>query len=269
MIKKVLLFVFLIPSIEAFPQKNDHVGATLLDLFTRLSVDSDVTERIKLNDSIRLFAGRYAASDSVFKKRYRIRSLGQITSPDSSLKIITWNFLRSGYDGKYFCYLVKKEPGKNIVCSLASPYRTDSIDTDKSIKSSDWYGALYYDARRCPGNENDCWLLTGLDYGNPDISKKVIDVLTFLPDGSVSFGKKWFRTPSGLRSRVVFEYSSSGLMTLRFSSDTTIIFDHLVPFSPDKVKDHSFYGPDYSYDKYAFRNGNWIFIRNVDVRNKE
>jgi hypothetical protein len=58
-------------------------------------------------------------------------------------------------------------------------------------------------------------------------------------------------------------------MSLRFSSDSSIVFDHLVPFSPALMDDRQYYGPDYSFDAYNFENCLWRLTINVDARNKE
>jgi hypothetical protein len=109
----------------------------------------------------------------------------------------------------------------------------------------------------------------GLDYGNLMVSRKIIDVIRFDQDNAIGFGKKWFETAEGLKFRVVFEYSSTASMTLRFVSGTTIVFDHLVPFSPAYNGNREYYGPDYSYDSYSYADGKWRFSLNVDARNTE
>jgi hypothetical protein len=111
--------------------------------------------------------------------------------------------------------------------------------------------------------------MLGIDYGNADISRKIIDVLSFRPDGSMVFGKKWFLSGEKKSYREVFEYASNAMMSLRFKSDSSIVFDHLVPFSPLHKDDRQFYGPDYSFDAYNFENGIWKLVINVDVRNQE
>ena len=111
--------------------------------------------------------------------------------------------------------------------------------------------------------------MLGIDYGNPFVTRKVIEVLNFSPSDSIVFGRKWFDTGENLKFRIVFEYASGGMMTLRFMSETAIVFDHLVPFSPEMKDDRQYYGPDYSYDAYNFENGKWKFMLNVDARNKE
>jgi hypothetical protein len=171
----------------------------------------------------------------------------------------------------YFLYFIRKgepEKGNRVYC-LTADYREEQIKTDTTYSISDWYGALYYDLKPCLIDNKRFWILLGIDYGNPDISRKIIDVLSFTPDGSVMFGKKWFESGDRFKFREVFEYASNGIMTLRFSSDKSIVFDHLVPFNPWQKDDHKYYGPDYSYDAYNFENGRWRLSVNVDVRNKE
>ncbi len=73
----------------------------------------------------------------------------------------------------------------------------------------------------------------------------------------------------GIEFRAVFEYASNAMMSLRFRSDSSIVFDHLVPFSPSKKDDHQFYGPDYSFDAYNYKDGLWKLTINVDARNQE
>ncbi len=59
----------------------------LEELFDRLTGNYNDTERIRINDSIRIILDSYVKSDSVFKHRFtNLRYLGQIMSPDSLLK---------------------------------------------------------------------------------------------------------------------------------------------------------------------------------------
>jgi hypothetical protein len=45
-----------------------------------------------------------------------------------------------------------------------------------------WYGALYYAVRPVVEGGIRYWLVLGLDYGNPYMTRKVIDVLDFSGD---------------------------------------------------------------------------------------
>jgi hypothetical protein len=251
--------------------KNDE-PKVLENLYSRLVNNFDDNDRLRINDSIRLIIDSYVASDSVFKHRFtNLRYLGQITSPDSMLKIITWNLvLRSG-PSRYFCYFIRKpESGnENRVYRLTATYREEQVRTDTIYTEPDWYGALYYDIKPYIIDDKRCWIMLGIDYGNSFISRKIIEVLSFTSEDSIIFGRKWFASGEEIKFRDVFEYASNGMMSLRFRSDDSIVFDHLVPFSQELKDDRQYYGPDYSYDAYYFENGLWKLTINVDARNKE
>src|SRR5664279_479544 len=273
--KRYILFFLLILFISADIVKSQvpvkDTSEKLEDLFDRLVGNYEDNDRIKINDSIRLILDNYVKSDSVFNHRFtNLRYLGQIMSPDSLLKIITWNLVLENQPGKYFCYFIRKqEQGKrDLVYRLSTGYNEKPVSADTTYTESDWYGALYYDLRPIVMDNNQCWVLLGIDYGNPNISRKIIDVLTFRPDGSLIFGKKWFDSGNKISFRAVLEYASNAMMSLRYRSDNSIVFDHLVPFTPSKKDNHEFYGPDYSLDAYNYKDGIWKLVINVDVRNE-
>lgn len=224
-------------------------------LFTRLSTIRDDSVRLGINDSIKTIIRSYAESDSVFTHKFNnIRFLGQITSTDGKIKIVTWNLLLTKTRSRYFCYLVKKEPKgeENKVYELSAVYSDDPIRKNIDYNQSTWYGALYYDIRPFKYRGNICWILLGIDYGNPLVTRKIIDVLNFSEDGSLLFGMKWFKSGDQISSREVFEYSSDGTMSLRFNSRNSIVFDHLVPINPLQKGDRKYYGSDYSFDAFVY-----------------
>ena len=244
----------------------------LEELYDRLVDNYNDNDRIRINDSIRMILDGYVKSDTVFSHRFtNLRYLGQIVSPDSLLKIITWNLVLVNEPGRYFCYFIRKqEPGtKNIIYRLSANYNEIPIKTDTTYSEPEWYGALYYDLKPYIIDNRRCWVLLGIDYGNAVISRKIIEVLNFTPEDSIVFGRKWFVSGEDKKYRAVFQYASNAMMSLKFRSDSSIIFDHLVPFSPTLKEDRQYYGPDYSSDAYNFKNGLWKLIINVDARNQE
>jgi hypothetical protein len=72
-----------------------------------------------------------------------------------------------------------------------------------------------------------------------------------------------------VNNRHVLEYSSGAVISVRFRPDNSIIFDHLVPLPPSPGDDRIYFGPDYSYDAFIFRNGLWNLTINVDARNNK
>ena len=241
-------------------------------LFDRLVDNYNDTDRLRINDSIIMVLDSYIKSDSVFTQRFtNLRYLGQIISPDSLLKIITWNLVLENEPGRYYCYFIKKSTvGKsNKVFKLSAAYNENKVKTDTIYSQSNWYGALYYDIKPFLINTRHCWVLLGIDYGNLYITRKIIEVLSFTPEDSIVFGMKWFASDDKIKYRDVFEYSSEATMSLRFKSDSSIFFDHLVSFSPLHKEDHQYFGPDYSFDAYNLDGGIWKMKINVDARNKE
>lgn len=268
----LIFFIFLhtAPLRAQIPAKD--TPQILEELFERLVDNYNDSDRIRINDSIRLTLDGYVKSDSVFTYRFtNLRYLGQIMSPDSLLKIVTWNLVLENAPGRYYCYFIhKQESGKiNKIYRLSVGYNENPVRTDTTYSEPDWYGALYYDIKPYNIENKYCWVLLGIDYGNSFISRKIIDVLSFSKDGSIVFGRKWFVSGDEKKYRDVFEYASNAMMSLRFRSDSSIVFDHLVPFSSAHKDDRQYYGPDYSFDAYNFENGIWKLKINVDVRNQE
>jgi hypothetical protein len=266
-----ILFLLLTSVIRAQPVSVD-TPKLLEKLYTRLINNYVDTNRLRINDSIMVIIENYVNSDTVFYHSFKnLKYLGQFTSSDSLLKIVTWNLVLSGSPGKYFCYIIKRQEieKKNLIYKLTSDYKTPPLTTDTTYSEHNWYGALYYDIKPYTINGQKVWILLGIDYGNPFISRKVIEVLSFSSDNSIVFGRKWFSDGDVTRYRYVFEYASNGMMSLRFRSDSSIVFDHLVPFSPSVANDRQYYGPDYSYDAYILKNGLWWLMINVDARNKQ
>lgn len=273
--QKILYLIILLNLTISFLNAQtspDNSSQILEKLYSRLVNNYVDNDRIRINDSITSIIDSYVKSDTVFNHRFtNLRYLGQITSPDSLIKIITWNLVLGDHPGRYFCYIIRRQDSisQNLVCKLMTDYTESPVKTDTLYYKSDWYGALYYDIRPYLSGSNKCWILLGIDYGNPLISRKIIDVLSFSKDGSIVFGKKWFVSGEELKYRDVFEYASNGMMSLRFRTESLIVFDHLVPFTPAAKNDRQFYGPDYSYDAYSFKDGRWNLTINVEVRNKE
>lgn len=274
--RRIFIIIIIITSVSTGIVRGQQVlndtPLVLGKLYERLVNSPADSLRLQINDSIRFIIDSYVTSDTVFTHRFNnLRYLGQIISPDSSIKIITWNLILRSSQNMYFCYFIRKQKfgKKNKIYRLTTSYKEDPIRTDTTINEKDWYGALYYDIRPYLTDGKRCWILLGIDYGNPEISRKIIDVLNITPDDSILFGRKWFESEGKLKYRDVFEYASNGTMSLRFKSDSSVVFDHLVPFSASQKNDRKFYGPDYSYDAYNFMKGLWRMIINVDARNKE
>jgi hypothetical protein len=247
-----------------------NTSSVLEKLFSRLLTRTEDNDRIRINDSIKLFIDSYTGSDTVLRhKFYNIKYLGQISSPDSRLKIITWNLLLTNSKSRYYCYFINRSGKKNLVYRLTGTYNEKPVRTDTTYSEGNWYGALYYDLRPVKKDNQISWILLGIDYGNPVVTRKIIDVMSFTPEGRLVFGKSWFVAGNETKYREVLEYSSSAVISLKFLSDRSIVFDHLVPISLAFKGNKEYYGPDFSYDAYNFEKGMWRLTLNIDARNKK
>jgi len=268
----ILLFISASTGLTKSQISTDEMSGTLDKLFSRLLSVSDDSIRLRTNDSIKFFIEAYAASDKIFAHNFsNLRYLGQITSPDSIIKIVTWNLVLNNEPGRYFCYFIRKSPDgiANNVYSLTHIYDNKQILADTVYSQADWYGALYYDIRPIYNDNRKCWVLLGINYSNPLLTRKVIEVLSFTMENKLIFGRKWFDSGKSVNFRHVLEYSASAIISLRFRSDSSIVFDHLVPLPPSGDDDRLYYGPDYSYDAYIYKNGFWSLSINIDARNNQ
>jgi hypothetical protein len=240
------------------------------NLFTRLVNSKIDSDKIRINDSIIHYIDSYATSDTVFNHNFHeLRYLGQISYQKSYLKILTWNLLLTDSPSRYYSYFIFRPRNKNIVTKLSGEYSENPLRTDTIYSSSDWYGALYYDLRPYRINNENYWILLGIDYGNPMITRKIIDVVSFASDSSIVFGKQLFKYGNEIKYREVLEYSSEAVASLKFVTDKSIAFDHLVPLSPALKDRKEFYGPDFSLDAYYLEKGIWNLKENIDIRNKK
>lgn len=267
----ITLLIFLIYNSINSQTNSTGIAGDLEGMFSRIRENLNPKEKLAINDSIRHIVEDYATSDTVFKHRFlNLRFLGQIGSPDSLVKIITWNLILNDGGNRYFCYIIRRPArnSKSKVYKLTGIYNEAPIRSDTIYSESNWYGALYYDIRPFSTGNETCYVLLGLDYGNSFITRKLIDVLSFGPGNSLVFGKRCFSDGKQLLPRVVFEYASTAVMSLKFVTNVTIVFDHLSPSSPEMKDNRQFWGPDFTFDSYALENGLWRLKSNIDVRNK-
>jgi len=266
----LLLAILLAPVCNSWLIGQDEISLQLEKMYKRLVVSPEDSVRIRINDSITFMIDEYVRSDSVFESNLdRNRFLGQIISPDSLVKIVNWNLLLAEAPGLYNCYFIFRTEKGNKIFKLTAGYKDGPEKTDTTYNENNWYGALYYDIRPSGKEYPGTWILLGIDYGNPEITRKIIDVVTLTGDSTIIFGKKWFVTDNDLKFREVLEYSSTAVVTLRFVSDKKIVFDHLVPINPAMAGKREYYAPEYTYDAYNFESGEWKLSVNEDIRNKK
>jgi hypothetical protein len=273
MIRTFVLLAILVLPYHALAGTNTTAGDTRADLqhlFARLQSAGSDSARLSVNDSIKTLVSGYASGKEYFGKKFQeLKYLGQIISPDSSLKIINWNLSLKEAGGYYYCYIIRKyADGSPLkVTYLERKYEPGKIRSDTTYSPANWYGALYYDIRPVAFDGINSWILLGISYSDPSVIRKIIEVVTYSPDGRLIMGRKWFSDDKSVSCRHILEYSISATITLRFLEDNSIVFDHLVPIPQVNSEGKLEYGPDYSYDSFVFEEGLWKLSLNIDARN--
>ncbi|MDT8400402.1 MAG: hypothetical protein RQ743_01810 [Bacteroidales bacterium] len=236
--------------------------------FTRIIASTAVEERLVYNDSIAytLLAYLESVDDIVATDIPGVNYLGQISSSDSLLKFFTWNVPISNGNNLYNCIIYNDSLDQKIF--LKGDAGLQTLDADKVLKASEWYGSLYYDVQPLRQEDHQSYILLGFDPDNLNGNAKVVEILQFNKDGEAVFGEKVFGPENGDQARMIFKYSPLATMMLRFSDDRSrIVFDHLSPTSEQFGGMYKYYGPDFSHDALEIRDGMLILVEDIDLRN--
>jgi hypothetical protein len=266
----------------------------LRDLFKEIS--QALTDSQKIASSIEFSERLRSALQIEGSAEYpwdSLRYMAKITSPDGLFRLYNWNVPLTGGGNRYFCLIQFRKAWKKIPpCDLRD--FSDSVTEPEKFTgdSLHWYGALYYDIIPYALRDNSTsYILLGWDGISKDMSSKVIDVLTFKSSGCPGFGSMVFPDfRDGRLFRIIFRYSSSASMSLRYRLQTIpgkpvwnsrkkeyqsdnisvkmIVFDHLVPMDPQLEGQYKFYIPSSeTAEGFKYDNNSWRYIKEFDARN--
>jgi len=209
-----------------------------------------------------------------------LKEVSFLSPEDKSFKLITWNIYKNDETQIYFGYLlvkhvtkIKRGVFKHEKRIVYTPYKL--LDRSSTVRSAEnhisgcdkWFGMLYYEMIDC-GN---FYTLLGYDPNDKLVRRKFVDVLYFKSNGKPVFGKDVFKFPRKNPKRLMFEYSSEVVMSLKYNENRQqIVFNHLASNQEGNLLEGQvqYYGPDGSYDALELRKGKWNLIEDVDARNE-
>ncbi|MDF2433645.1 MAG: hypothetical protein JWP44_3276 [Mucilaginibacter sp.] len=195
-----------------------------------------------------------------------VKSINIINSPDNRFRIISWPIINM--DGSYRFYgTIQLNTGGSLQMYPLNDFSPDIKNPEDTVTDNrTWFGAEYY--KIIPVYSPKLYyVLLGWKGNNVKSTKKVIEVLSF-KDNQPVFGLPVFDGNGKTRKRAVFEYNRNVSMLLRYIPDQNlIVFDHLAPPDVKLKNQHDTYGPDLSYDGYRLKNGRWVYVDNLDMRN--
>jgi hypothetical protein len=94
--------------------------------------------------------------------------------------------------------------------------------------------------------------------------------LTFDKAGVPHFGADIFNFQKRYPKRVIFEYSATCSMSLKYSSKKdSIVFGHLAPIEPQLEGQFQYYCSDLSFDGFGFKKGKWNYGADVNAVNEK
>lgn len=242
------------------------VAEKLNTYFNEIDLSENDSITYSINEKIKQEVLEFAEADSNFYKiSIGCGRIGSVISPDSKLKIISWNYKLQDNGFAYETIIIKnsnKKKPKVKAWSISSKEAFKPTE-NKIYNSKNWYGALYYNIVPWKGD----YILLGYSTYNNISKVKVIEVLN-LEKKRPTFGQKVFKKGNKSFSRMVFEYSYMANMSLVYNSETKqFVFDHLSPEEPSMKGLYQYYGPDFSVDILQERGKIWEYKSDVDVRN--
>lgn len=198
-------------------------------------------------------------------------TMSTIKSPDGAFRIFNWNIEDENGMHSHFCFLVKPDnTNENTVIELKEDRLNITPRPDHTLTADHWYGALYYNI--IPVKKGGKTLYTIFGYNGVDLAttRKLLDVFYF-KGNTLRMGYPLFQETKGsqhLLRRVFFEYSDKAIMTLRWNDNlNAIVFDHLVPETPQLEGIYDYYIPDMTYDGYRFEDGIWMYQEDLIAYN--
>jgi hypothetical protein len=200
-----------------------------------------------------------------------LKTLSKLITPDKSTRIFTW--VLPSYTGnayKYYGLIQRINPRTKSykVIGMQELKITNEEAENSELKTDSWYGAIYYDVIEKKYKKKTQYVLLGWQGNDLLTNRKVIDLIYFDEWDNVTYGAPVFKEDNKLKYRVIFEFTSSATMLLRYEArKKMIVFDHLSPSSPAAKGQYRFYGPDFTYDGFVFRKGYWLLKTNLDLRN--
>lgn len=274
--KFILVFITIFCYNHCIAQHSDESGRlkqlrlyedTLVQLGKKFINDENDLERKNANyEFIKTLVNALRVPNSFLYKFDSLKTVSILNSPDNRFRLITWNI--ENLDGSYRFYgtvqINTGGPLKMYPLQDYSPLLKNPEDSITTVKK--WYGAEYY--KIIPVYSPKLYyVLIGWKGNTVKSTKKVIDVLSF-KDDKLELGLPVFDGNGKTRKRVIFEYTRQASMLLHYVPDQNlIVFDHLSPPDAKLKNQHDTYGPDLSYDGYKLKNGKWVYVENLDMRN--
>jgi len=278
--KMRLLLTLVILSTSVAFGKNIEVDTFLVnkeyeinEILTKLRAAEDDAEKEFINIDLQAALEELLKYPGVMEYPFESwNTMSTITSPDGAFRIFNWNVEDKNLTHKHYCYVVKPTRGNkdNKVFELKEDKVTISPKPETTLTPNNWYGALYYKIIPVQKGSKTYYTVLGFSGKDRSSNQKLLDVFYF-KGKSMRMGFPLFQEAKDskrLKRRVFFEYSEKAIFTMNQNDKIGgIVFDHLIPESPNLEGIYEFYIPDMTYDCYRNKDGIWRYEEDVIAYN--
>ena len=238
-----------------------------LDVFRGDDDSLKMVRAEQLEDSLFTFFSKPENFDQTFDT---LRFLGQLTSDDGLLRLITFNYPIQNGEFKYHCIILFKRGKEQVqeIHRLTDNQGAWDRINNRTLTPDQWYGALYYRIVQNRYKRKTYYTLLGWDGNNIRTNRKVIDVLD-MNTSQPRIGMPIFEKDTRPQNRLIYEYANDASMSLNYiAEENLIVMDGLGPEHPRLEGQYQFYGPDLTYNALEFKKGKWLLIENHNAENR-
>ena len=217
----------------------------------------------------------------------------RMTSPDKAFRIINWHLPRNDGTYEYLAFLQSfNTKRKKYELHLLNDKSDEIVSPEHiTLDENHWHGALYYKIIPVKKDKRKYYTILGWDGNTSRSHKKIIEILYFRKGGEAVFGYPLFRNYGKNNKRVIFEYSATSYMSLKYENQYAmvpvqkhnnknnspkkekvdlIVFDRLAPMDESLSGQFEFYVPETNVvDGFVYLDEKWMFIKDVDARNRK
>ena len=197
-----------------------------------------------------------------------LKTISRLNPEDNSFRLFNWILPKENGTSKYFAFIIlpNSEKGYNQIIELKHT-ETNLFNFETTIYNNEnWYGSLYYKIISPKKKNNKYYTVLAWNGNNPESTIKIIDVLEIKNQKAI-FGKDIFIKGEDTTKRILVEYNRNTSASVNFDENNNrIVLDHLVPLKDNQEGFNKFYVPDGSYDCFLYKNGEWIFKEDIDIR---
>jgi hypothetical protein len=165
---------------------------------------------------------------------------------------------------------VRRRGGKNEVIPFKEDKFTLGPRPEGMLTANRWYGALYYKIVPVTVGRKKLYTMFAYDGATRSSNKKILDVFWFKGRG-LRIGYPLFqdeRNKNQLHRRVFIEYSEKASISVTHKAGINkIVFDHLIPETPNLKGMYEFYISEMIYDAYFWQNDFWNYQADIIVGN--